>query len=156
MAIVRRNFNQTMRDKFRILSTAIICGFQLSISAGTVAYYRFEEGTAGQTVTKMLDSGPNHIDGVVDSAQPLRYSTSVVSVAASGKGSLDASGDGNFGRIPHNSAMVLQGSWTVETFAKANQPHGSFGGTTGDPQHYSILTKQNNTGFGNYLAAWSL
>jgi hypothetical protein len=52
--------------------------------------------------------------------------------------------------------MVLQQSWTVEVFVKPHLPHGSFGGTTGDLTHYNIVTKQNNAGFGSYLAAWSL
>ena len=124
--------------------------------SGTVAYYRFEDGSAGASVTSIVDSGPSHISGIVDSAQPLHYSADVPPFASGGRLSLDASGDGNFARIPHNDALAIQGSWTVEAFIKPHDPQDSFGGSIGDPEHYSIVTKQNNSGFGSYLAAWSI
>jgi hypothetical protein len=90
-------------------------------------YYQFNTGPDGAPVAASLDSGPNHLNGVVTGA--LTYSANVAPKA--GKYSLNATGDADY-------VTVAQ---TADDMALLNPAHGltlsalafPTGGTTTDP-----------------------
>ena len=89
-----------------LLGPVLFVFSSFSVTAATVAYYRFEDGSQGGIVSRVTDSGPNHLDGMVDSSQPIYFSNDVPPFPASGGFCLNASGDHNFARVPHSANAV--------------------------------------------------
>lgn len=117
----------------------------------TIVHYRFEEGPAAGAVGAMLDSGPYQLHGTASGT--LTHSTSVAANPEAGAFSLDARGDSNYGTVPDNGMLHLQGDWTVETFFKADAPYDNFG--TSDAVGYTLVAKQNAQS-GSFLAGYML
>ena len=84
----------------------------------------------------------------------MTYSSAVAPYPAAQNGfALDVSGDFNFGRVPDNAALAVQGDLTVETFFRLTTGYVFSGEGSGD----TLVDKQSNsTGSGLILAAWWL
>ena len=124
----------------------------LPASAQTVAWYRFNDGSNGQTVSTITDSGPNGLNGVSAGTTDLTYTNNVPSSPNAGSGALNASDSFNFARVDHHVAMEVQGDLTVEIFFFMNPGYTYSGDGIAD----ELVVKQNNSGFGDFLSAWVL
>ena len=129
----------------RIVSEIFLALTPLAAAAETVAYYRFD-GTIGNPVTTITDSGPASLDGT--SKGLTRYSAGVLGTG------LDLSGDGNYGSIPHSPRLVLTNDFTVELFMKASQPYNIFGSDPADVIN-KLLTADVGIGLSSFAIEYA-
>jgi hypothetical protein len=120
-----------MRCNHVILMGAVIIGFALgsdAASTATIAYYRFENGSAGAVATgagTVLDSAANPVAGS-PSGGP-HYTSNAPVTAFPNALAMDFDGTNQMVAIPDNPKFALTQSLTVEAFVNISSVHTGFG-----------------------------
>jgi hypothetical protein len=122
---------------------ALTLGLSAAAQAQTVFNYGFESGPAGASVSTVVDSGPNGLNG---SATGLVYTDQVA--AGGGSYALDARGDFNFARVANSPLMHLQ-TFTLSLQARPDEA------CTGPSNWCFIALKKISEG-GFFLANYGL
>jgi hypothetical protein len=102
------------------VSTVLVCGGSgpapTTAHAATLAHYRFEDARDDGRIYQFIDSGPNHLNGVVEGEGWFVASSSVAPYAGVGQFALSAFHGACSARLPLQQAEAPLSGFTIEFF----------------------------------------
>src|SRR5688572_16736406 len=111
----------------------------LSLNAGTVAHYKFDNGSTNAPLYVMTDSSGNGHHGRVLGQELFELTSDVPPYPGVTGAALDLRGRLDYAVIPHHRDFAPTGDWTIEFFIKVPHEHQEFGGDTNIAGHFRFL-----------------
>src|ERR1044071_1439149 len=126
----------------------------VSLSAATVAHYKFDNGSLDAPIYEMTDSSGNGHHGRVLGKEIFELTSDVPPYPGVSGAALDLRGRLDYAVIPHHRDFAPTRDWTIEFFIKVPPFHQEWGGVTNialgsfypsvnTNVAYTVLYKQN-------------